>query len=72
MSTTARDQPRVALLTTVISPFGMTCIRPSKIAEHDDPKRHLLDHAALPGGLDHVADGELVLGQDEEARDRRP
>ena len=27
-STTARDQPRVLLLTTLISPFGTTCITP--------------------------------------------
>ncbi len=48
MSTTARDQPRVLLLTTLISPFGMMCMRPVEIAQDHHPERHPLDHAALP------------------------
>jgi hypothetical protein len=40
-----------------------------EIAEHHDPERDLLDHPALPRRLDHVAQGELVLHQHEEAGD---
>jgi hypothetical protein len=39
------------------------------IAQDDHPEGHLLHRPALPSGLDHVPDGELVLEQDEEARE---
>ena len=39
------------------------------VAQHHHPQRHLLDRAALAAGLDHVAQPELVLEEDEEAGD---
>ncbi len=42
---------------------------PVDVPQHHHPKGHLLDRAALTRRLDHVADRELVLEQNEEARD---
>src|SRR5215207_9958587 len=46
--------------------------RPVQISQHHDSQRHLLNGASLPGSLDDVAHGELILQQEEEAGDDVP
>ena len=52
-----------------ISPFEIVCTTPSTIAQDDRPEVDLLDGAADAVDLGGIADADLVLGDQEQARD---
>ena len=67
MSTTARDQPRVLLLSVVICPFGMMCTTPSMSRNVTVRRVRCSTIPVLPAASIVVAHHELILQQDEES-----